>query len=783
MNAPQSPLNIIGEPAAVGQPLVHESACLHVAGAARYVDDLPMPEGTLMVAPVLSPVAHGRLRGIDPAQALSMPGVVRVLTHHDLPGARMIGAVLHDEPVLPEDEISYAGQVVALVVAKTVRQARAAARRVKLDIETLPAILSIDEAVKAQSWVLPPVELVRGDAAAALASASHRLQGEFWLGGQEQFYLEGQIALAIPQEAGGMLVHSSTQHPSEVQHWVAHALHVPTHAVQVECRRMGGGFGGKESQAGHVAVWAAIAAHHTGRACKMRLDRDEDFVITGKRHDYRARYSVGFDAQGNLLALDIEVASRCGFSADLSGPVNDRTMFHLDNAYFIPALRIRSLRCKTHTQSNTAFRGFGGPQGMLVIEAIMDDIARHLRLDPLVLRRRNLYGAAPRNVTHYAMTIEDNILEPIIDTLVSSSNYEARRRAIDVWNQGHHTIKRGLALAPVKFGISFTATQFNQAGALVLVYTDGSVLVNHGGTEMGQGLHTKVLQIVADTLGVPFSQVRISATDTSRVPNTSATAASSGTDLNGRAAEFAAREIRDRLIDFLVSVESGVERTKVRFSQGWVEWPGGGCEFVQLVRRAYSARVALWSNGFYATPKIHYDRQTMKGRPFYYFAYGAAVAEVAVDLRTGESRVLAVDVLHDVGRSINPAIDIGQIEGGLVQGIGWLTSEELMWRPDGRLATHAPSTYKIPTAADVPTHLRIDLWPEPNQEDNVGGSKAVGEPPFMLAMAVFLAIRDALAASRPEGGPVPLMAPATPEAVLRALGRVPLSSSPGLIGA
>ncbi len=782
MNAPGNPL-LIAEGAAVGQSLAHESARLHVAGAARYIDDVPVPAGTLLVAPVLSPVAHGRLRGIDASEALAMPGVVRVLTHHDLPGARMIGAVLHDEPVLPDDEISHAGQVVALVVARTVRQARAAARRVKLDIETLPAILSIDEAVKAQSWVLPPVDLVRGDAPAALATAPHRLEGEFWLGGQEQFYLEGQIALAIPQEAGGMLVHSSTQHPSEVQHWVAHALHVPTHAVQVECRRMGGGFGGKESQAGHVAIWAALAAHHTGQACKMRLDRDEDFVITGKRHDYRARYSVGFDAQGNLLALDIEIASRCGFSADLSGPVNDRTMFHLDNAYFIPDLRIRSLRCKTHTQSNTAFRGFGGPQGMLVIEAIMDDIARHLSIDPLALRRRNLYGPAPRNVTHYAMTIEDNILEPLIDRLVTSSRYESRRQAIDAWNREHATVKRGLALAPVKFGISFTATQFNQAGALVLVYTDGSVLVNHGGTEMGQGLHTKVLQIVADTLGVPFEKVRISATDTSRVPNTSATAASSGTDLNGRAAEFAAREIRDRLADFLVSVEPGVARAQVRFKDGWVEWPGGRCEFVQLVRRAYSARVALWSNGFYATPKIHYDRQTMKGRPFYYFAYGAAVAEVAVDLRTGESRVLALDVLHDVGRSINPAIDIGQIEGGLVQGIGWLTSEELMWRPDGRLATHAPSTYKIPTAADVPAQLRIELWPEPNREDNVGGSKAVGEPPFMLAMAVFLAIRDAVAAGRAEPGPVPLMAPATAEAVLRALGRVPMSASPGLIGA
>ena len=772
MNAPDSgirkPLRIEAEPVAVGKSEPHESAALHVQGAARYIDDLPEPVGTLHVAPVLSTVAHGRLLSLDVTEAQAYPGVVRVIRADDLPGVRMLGGVIIDEPVLVFDEVSHVGQVLALVVATDVRSARRAARKVRAQIEPLPALLSIDDAIAAQSWVLPPVDLVRGNAAEALAQSPHRLQGEFWQGGQEQFYLEGQVALAVPQEQGGMLVHSSTQHPAEVQHWVAHALHVPAHAVGVECRRMGGGFGGKETQAGQVAVWAAVAAKLTGRACKMRLDRDDDFMITGKRHDYVARWTVGFDERGVLLALDIMVASRCGFSADLSGPVNDRTLFHLDNAYFIPALKIRSLRCKTHTQSNTAFRGFGGPQGMLIIEALLDDVARYLELDPLQVRLANLYGDAPRNITPYEMAVEDNILEPLIADLRAHAKYDARRAAVAEFNAQGGPIRRGLALTPVKFGISFTATQFNQAGALVQVYTDGSVLVNHGGTEMGQGLHTKVLQIVADTLGVERAQVRISASDTGKVPNASATAASSGTDLNGRAAEFAAREIRARLAQFVAQRE-GVEASAVRFARGQVSWPGGESDFVSVVRSAYSARISLWSDGFYATPKIHYDRVTMKGRPFYYFAYGACVAEVAIDTRTGESRVLALDVLHDVGRSINPAIDIGQIEGGLIQGIGWLTTEELIWRADGRLITHAPSTYKIPTSGDVPEHFNIRLWPEPNREDNVAGSKAVGEPPFMLAIAVFNALRDAVASARQQKGPVPLHAPATSEAVWRAL--------------
>ncbi|OVZ54743.1 xanthine dehydrogenase molybdopterin binding subunit [Pigmentiphaga sp. NML080357] len=774
MNAPDHPgiLNIEAEPLACGTSAPHEAAHLHVTGQALYVDDYPEPRGTLFVAPVLSNVAHGRLRGVDASAALAVPGVHRIVTAADLPAGNVLGPK-HDEPVLPSDVVEYLGQPVALVIASGAKAARVAARAVKLDIEARPAILTIDEALAAQSWVLPPVHLVEGDVDGALAAAPHRLEGELAVGGQEQFYLEGQIALAMPGEDGTMKVLSSTQHPGEVQHWVADALGVPAHSVQIECRRMGGGFGGKETQAGHIAVWAAVAARISGAPCKMRLDRDDDFLITGKRHPFIGRWKVGFDDEGRILALDLLQAAACGFSADLSGPIADRAIFHADNAYYLPAAAIHSYRCKTNTQSHTAFRGFGGPQGVGMIEAVMDDIARHLGLDPLAVRRVNLYGEAPRDRTPYGMQVTDNILPPLIGRLEADCGYAARRAAIERWNAGSPVVKRGLALTPVKFGISFTATMFNQAGALVNVYTDGSVTVNHGGTEMGQGLHTKVCQVVADTLGVPLERVRITATDTGKVPNASATAASSGTDLNGRAAEFAAREVRDRLRAYVARAR-GIDTEQVSIRHGKVRVPGAELEFADVAKAAYAARVSLWSDGYYATPKIHYDQATMRGRPFYYFAYGAAAVEVAVDTLTGETRLLRVDILHDVGRSINPAIDLGQIEGGFVQGVGWLTSEELVWTREGRLATHAPSTYKIPTAGDVPAEFHVQLWPEPNREDNVYGSKAVGEPPFMLAYAAFFAIREAVAAARRDrglAGPVPLSAPATPEAVLRAVER------------
>ncbi len=530
---------------------------------------------------------------------------------------------------------------------------------------------------------------------------------------------------------------------------------------------MGGGFGGKETQAGHLAVWAVLAARKTGRPVKLRLDRDDDFMVTGKRHPFAYDYTVGFDDEGLVTALQLTLLAECGFSADLSGPVADRAVFHSDNAYFLSDVRIDSYRCKTNTQSHTAFRGFGGPQGVIAIETILGDIARRLGLDPLDVRLRNLYGIHERNVTHYQMTVEDNILQPLMQKLEQTARYRERRAEIAAWNREHTVLKKGLALTPVKFGISFTATLFNQAGALVHVYNDGSVLVNHGGTEMGQGLHTKVAQIVADELGLPFERVLVSASDTARVPNASATAASSGTDLNGRAAQFAARSIRENLAAFVAGQEN-CGAGEVRFAGGKIHALGRTRDFREVVKAAYANRIQLWSDGFYRTPKIHYDKTTLTGRPFYYFAYGAACCEVAIDTLTGESRVLAVDILHDVGHSINPAIDIGQIEGGFIQGMGWLTTEELVWNADGKLATHAPSTYKIPATGDVPGKLRVDFWPEANREDNVHGSKAVGEPPFMLGIAVWEAIRDAIASTRKDGR-VSMSAPATAERVWRAL--------------
>ncbi len=751
----------------VGQSHMHESARAQVAGAVAYIDDLPLLHGSLCAAPVCSPVAHGRLRGIGASAALAQPGVRAVITHRDIPGDPVLAAFAHDEPVLPSDTVQYRGQVVALVVADDVMTARRAARLVRLDIETLPAVLDVHTAHAQQHYVLPPVHVQRGDAHAALARATHQLSGTFEVGGQEHFYLEGQIAYAVPLEQGQWRIHSSTQHPGEVQHWVAHALGIPNHAVTVECRRMGGGFGGKETQAGHMAVWATLAAHATGRPVKLRLDRDEDFLITGKRHPFAYRYQVGFGDDGRLCGLELDMWVNCGFSADLSGPVADRAVFHSDNAYFLEDVAIHSWRCKTHTQSHTAFRGFGGPQGVIAIERILSDVARALGKDPLQVRLANLYGVDERHTTHYAMRVEDNILQPLITRLAHTSRYRERRAAIAEWNARSPVLKRGLALTPVKFGISFTATLFNQAGALVHVYTDGSVLVNHGGTEMGQGLNTKVAQIVADELGVPLSRVLVNAADTSKVPNASATAASSGTDLNGRAAQFAARHVRDNLAAFVAGLD-GCGAGAVRFVDGRVITPKGERAFDQVVHEAYANRIQLWSDGFYRTPKIHYDKTTLSGRPFYYFAYGAACSEVVIDTLTGENKVLAVDILHDVGHSINPAIDIGQIEGGFVQGMGWLTTEELVWDGQGQLRTHAPSTYKIPTTGDVPEHFRVDLWPEANREDNVGGSKAVGEPPFMLAISVYEALRDAVAQA---GGQAEAMnAPATAEVVLRAVG-------------
>ncbi|HEY2401952.1 MAG TPA: xanthine dehydrogenase molybdopterin binding subunit [Steroidobacteraceae bacterium] len=758
----------------IGASHPHDSAHLHVTGKALYCDDIPLPANTLHAAFGISTISHGRIQTLDLAPVLREPGAIAIAVPADIPGENNYGGAVHDDPIFTADEVQYSGQPIFAVAATSYAAARQAARRAIITYAELPTILDIRAALAAESYVLPSRHLVRGTPGTVLPNSPQRLQGTVVIGGQDHFYLEGQIAAAIPQEDGAMLVHSSTQHPTEVQHIVAHALGVGIHSVAIQCRRMGGGFGGKESQPALVAAAAAVLARKTQRPVKLRLDRDVDMIMTGKRHDFLADYDVGFDSQGRIQALVVMIASRCGYSADLSGPVNDRAVYHLDNAYFLEHIEITSHRCKTHTVSNTAFRGFGGPQGMMVIERIMDDIARTLRVDPLQVRRANFYGTAQRNVTHYGQTVEDNIIHDIVDRLEVESTYEDRRKALAECNSRSPLIKRGLALTPVKFGISFTATQFNQAGALLQVYTDGTVLLNHGGTEMGQGLHIKVAQVVAAELGLPLSAIRVTATDTSKVPNTSATAASSGSDLNGMAARAAAQTIRDRLVQYAREAHDLEAATQIRFANGRVHLgPQATLSFEELVRGAYAARISLSATGFYRTPKIHWDRATLIGRPFFYFAYGAAVSEVAVDTLTGETRLLRVDILHDVGESLNPAIDRGQIEGGFLQGVGWLTSEELWWDSRGVLQTHAPSTYKIPTARDWPEDSRVTiLGHRPNREATIYRSKAVGEPPLMLAMSVFHAIRDACAACGPPGALPELTAPATPESVLRAIDSV-----------
>ncbi|MFO1303586.1 MAG: xanthine dehydrogenase molybdopterin binding subunit [Burkholderiales bacterium] len=751
-----------------GAAVPHDSAVLHVTGQARYTDDIPEPVGTLHCALGVSPVAHGTLNGIDLSAVAAVPGVVAVLTAADIPGVNDVGPIKHDDPIFAHGTVQFVGQPVFAVIARDVRTARRAAALGRLDIAPLPAILTIDEALAAESYVLPPVHVTRGDAASALASAPHRLRGEVRSGGQDHFYLEGQIALAIPREHGGVHVYTSTQHPGEVQHLVAHALGVPAHDIVVECRRMGGGFGGKETQMSLFACVAALAARRTGRAVKLRLDRDDDMRSTGKRHAFAYWYDVGFDAEGRILGLDLTLASRCGFSADLSGPVNDRAVFHADNVYWLPHVALHSFRCKTHTVSDTAFRGFGGPQGMFPIEHIVDEIAIALGRDPLDVRMVNLYGTTSRNVAPYGMTIEDNIAPELMARLEVTSRYRERRAEIAEWNRTNAVIKRGIALTAVKFGISFTATHYNQAGALLHLYNDGTLLLNHGGTEMGQGLFTKVAQVVAQEMGVPLSSVRVSASDTSKVPNASPTAASSGSDLNGMAARDAARMLRARLTAFAAR-KFECDPEAIEFKGGTVTGGGKVLPFADLARAAYFARVQLSATGFYATPKIHYDPKTLTGRPFFYFAYGAAVSEVALDTLTGEHRLLAVDILHDVGTSLNPAIDRGQIEGGFIQGWGWLAMEELWWNGKGELRTHAPSTYKIPTAHDVPKHLKIEFYGEPNREDTIYRSKAVGEPPFMLALSAFHALRDAVASVAGRRCALRLDAPATDERLLFAI--------------
>ncbi|MGE8546637.1 MAG: xanthine dehydrogenase molybdopterin binding subunit [Alcaligenes sp.] len=755
-------------PERVGVSFLHESADLHVTGAATYTDDIPELHGTVHVALGLSQKAHARLLNVNLDAVRQAPGVIAVLTVADIPAENNCGPIIHDDPILADGVVHYVGQPIYAVVAASHDQARRAARLGQVEYEELPAILTPQQAKQAQAGVLPPMHLSQGDAERALQSAPHRLKGTFQCNGQEQFYLEGQISYAVPKEYGAVHVWCSTQHPSEMQQLIAHALGVGAHKVQVECRRMGGGFGGKESQSALYACLSSICAVRLQRPVKLRLDRDDDFMITGKRHGFYYEYDIGYDDEGRLLGARLDMTANAGFSADLSGPVATRAICHFDNAYYLSDVEMSALCGRTNTQSNTAFRGFGGPQGALMMEVALDAIARRLGKDPLDVRRLNFYGKNERNVTPYDQVVEDNVIHELVAELEASSDYRERRRQVQAFNAASPVLKKGLALTPVKFGISFNVPAFNQAGALVHVYRDGTVLVNHGGTEMGQGLNTKVAQVVAHELGLNLDQVRVTATDTSKVANTSATAASTGTDLNGKAAQDAAAQIRRRLVD-VAAQAFGVDQDQVRLANGLVHVAGQTLPFFELVEKAYQARVQLWSDGFYATPGLHWDSKRMKGHPFYYFSYGAAVAEVIIDTLTGESRLLRADVLHDVGQSINPALDIGQVEGAFIQGMGWLTSEELVWNAQGKLTTHAPSTYKIPAISDCPTDFRVQLFQNRNAMDSIHRSKAVGEPPLLLPFSVFNAIRDAVASVADYRREPELNAPATPEAILRAV--------------
>ena len=755
--------------------LPHDAARQHVSGSARYVDDIPTPQGTLHLAFGLSSCAAGQIKSVDLDAVRACPGVHLVLEAKDLPHANDVSPSAHDEPLLADGRVHYAGQPIFLVVADSHHLARRAARLAKIEITAEPAILTIDQALAAESrFEDGPRIYTKGNAANAMHDAAHRLQGQINLGGQEHFYLEGQAALALAGDHGDMVIHSSTQHPTEIQHKVAEALNIAQHAVRVEVRRMGGGFGGKESQGNALAVACALAASFTGRPCKMRYDRDDDFIITGKRHDCRIEYHVGFDDSGRVQALEFTHYFRCGWALDLSLPVADRAMLHADNAYDLPHVTITSHRLKTNTQSATAFRGFGGPQGMVGIERVMDHIAHRLACDPAEVRRRNYYPemtcepAARPSITPYQMEVTDFILGDMTDSLLKRCDYHARKAEVARWNGQNTLLKRGIAFSPVKFGISFTLTHLNQAGALVQIYTDGSVLINHGGTEMGQGLFQKLTQVAARSLGAQQAVIRASATDTSKVPNTSATAASSGADLNGMAVQAACETLMGRLKDHLAE-HYGVDATEISVAEGQVTAPGLSLTWQEMIASAYQARVSLSATGFYKTPDIAWDRIKGVGRPFLYFAYGAAVTEVVIDTLTGENRILRCDILHDCGASLNPALDIGQIEGGFVQGAGWLTMEELVWDAAGHLKTHAPSTYKIPACSDRPEVFNVDLWPGQNSQKTVYRSKAVGEPPFMHGISAFLALSNAVSACGPQYPD--LQAPATSEEVFNAIAR------------
>ena len=747
----------------------HDSAVKHVTGRAVYIDDMPSLPGALEAVFVISPHAHAKIIDINISKAVAMAGVAAVLTADDIPGHNDIAPVFDNEPVLAVGLVEYVGQPVAVVAAETYDLAFAAAREVAVAYEKLTPVLDIQDALDKKQYTYPAQEISRGDCAGAIAGATHRLAGEISCGGQDHFYLECHIALVVPTEDNDMMVYSSTQHPTEVQHGVAHILGLPINDVTVEIRRLGGAFGGKESQPAIIAAAAALLAWKTRRPVNFCLRRDDDMVITGKRHDFDFKYDVGFDDAGLIEGVDIVMAMRSGNVADLSSGVLVRALCHGDNCYYLPNVRFQGFPCKTNTVSNTAFRGFGGPQGMLAIETIIEHIARHLGRDVNDVRAVNYYGDGGRNVTPYGQMVKDNIITEVTGHLARVANYESRKQEVADFNAASPVLKKGIAMMPVKFGISFNAPHLNQAGALVHVYTDGSVHLNHGGTEMGQGLFTKVAQVVATVFQIDLDNIKISSTRTDKVPNTSPTAASAGSDLNGMAAFNAAGTVKARM----AAIAAGhfeVSEAEIEFRTNRVYAGNDSMSFAELAATAWESRVSLSATGYYKTPEIHWDPKTLTGNPFFYFTYGACIAEVAIDTLTGESRVLRADILQDCGKSLNPTVDQGQIEGAFVQGMGWLTSEELVWDDKGRLLTHGPSTYKIPGSRDVPTKFNIHILEDtPNQFPTIFRSKAVGEPPLMLALSVWLALRDAVARLA-DGKLMPkLSAPATPEAILMAV--------------
>ena len=750
----------------------HESGIKHVSGRAFYTDDLPESPGTLFGAIGWSKKACAIIKKMNLEKVIKSEGVTAVVTSSDITGRNDVGPVYDGDPIFPK-KAEYYGQPLFAVAAKTTEQARKAVLKAKITYKTLKPVITIKEALKKKSYVLKEKIIKKGDATKAIENSVNRLNGSFTTGSQEHFALEGQTAFVIPQEDNDYKVFSSTQHPSETQQVIAKMLNQKSNTITVETRRIGGGFGGKETQSFIFAAICTLLAKKTKHPVKLRMDRDDDIIITGKRHDFYSEYKVGFDELGVIKGLKIKLASRCGISPDLSEAINERALLHIDNAYFLENLLVENYLCKTNTASNTAFRGFGGNQGMMAIENIIDHIANSLKRDPAEIRRRNFYQKKKKNITHYNMKIEDNVMHEIYDQLIKSSNYKSRQLSIKKFNEKNTYIKKGIAITPVKFGISFTTWHLNQAGALVHIYSnDGSVHVNTGAIEMGQGTHTKIAQLVANELGLNFSRVKVSATRTDKVPNTSASAASSTTDLNGAAALNAISKIKMNLSAY-IKRKYKIKNGEGIYENGIVKFKGKSFKFNSLIKEAYLNRVSLSSSGFYATPKIHFDKKNFKGRPFLYFCYGAAVSEVMIDTLTGENKIIRTDILHDAGKAINPAIEIGQIEGGFVQGAGWLTMEEVNWKSNGQITTHSPSTYKIPAASDMPEKFNVEIFKKgKNVEQVINKSKTTGEPPLMLAMSVFYAIKNAIASVGNYAFYPNLDAPATPEKILMSIDKL-----------